>query len=209
MAPARRRGRPPRTEAQRAAQRTRLVEAAMDAIRSSGADVSIDDLAIAAGVSKPVLYDEFGGKLGVADAIAVVLAEQVERDVVAELTKAKALDMSSAVGAVVGALVTLIDDEPELYAFLVRSIRTSDRGFLDNALVRVIHERAALIMGLLAPGVSDEHLAVLTDGVFGFLFAAVESWQATRRPPKDELVQVLTAVIGEGFKALTGSITPS
>lgn len=175
----------------------------MTAIRTGGPDVSIDELALAAGVSKPVLYDEFGGKLGVADAIALVLAERVERDVIAEITRARALDIATTVRAIVDALVTLIVDEPELYAFLVRSIRTSDRGFLDNALVRVIHERASLVMGLLAPGVRDSHLAVLTDGVFGFLFAAVESWQATRQPPKDELVQVLSAVIGEGVKALT------
>ena len=174
----------------------------MAAIRARGAEVSIDDLAAAAGVSKPVLYDEFGGKLGVADAIAVVLAEQVERAVIADLAKAQTLDMSLAVQAVVDALVTLIVDEPQLYAFLVRSIRTSDRGFLDNALVRVIHERASLVMGLLAPGVPDAHLAVLTDGVFGFLFAAVESWQATRTLEKDELVRVLTGVISGGFQAL-------
>lgn len=181
----------------------------MAAIRARGAEVSIDDLAAAAGVSKPVLYDEFGGKLGVADAIAVVLAEQVERAVIADLAKAQTLDMSLAVQAVVDALVTLIVDEPQLYAFLVRSIRTSDRGFLDNALVRVIHERASLVMGLLAPGVPAEHLAVLTDGVFGFLFAAVESWQGTRQPPKDELVRLLTAVIGEGFKALADTTSPT
>jgi AcrR family transcriptional regulator len=200
--PTRRRGRPPRTEAQRAAQRRRLIDAAMDAIRSGGPDVSIDDLAAAAGVSKPVLYDEFGGKLGVADAIAVVLAEQVERDVLDELTRARTFDIEVAMGAIVGALVTLIDDEPQLYQFLVRSIRTSDRGFLDNALVRVIHERAALVMGLLGPSLHPDHLAVLTDGVFGFLFAAVESWQATRRLEKEELVRVLTGVIGGGFQAL-------
>lgn len=174
----------------------------MEAIRQGGPDVSIDDLATAAGVSKPVLYDEFGGKLGVADAIAVVLAEQVERDVISELAGNRSFDVPSAVAAIVGALVRLIDEEPQLYAFIVRSIRTSDRGFLDNALVRVVHERAALVMGLLAPGLDPEHLVVLTDGVFGFLFAAVESWQGTRRLTRDELVRLLTGVIGEGFKAV-------
>lgn len=175
----------------------------MEAIRSGGPDVSIDDLAAAAGVSKPVLYDEFGGKLGVADAIAVVLAEQVERAVIAELARAGTFDIHVAMTAIVDALITLIDDDPNLYLFMVRSIRTSDRGFLDNALVRVIHERASLVMGLLGPTLHPDHLEVLTDGVFGFLFAAVESWQATRRLDKDELVRVLTSVIGGGFQALS------
>lgn len=174
----------------------------MAAIREHGPDVSIDELAAAAGVSKPVLYDEFGGKLGIADAIAVELAERVERKVLADLVAGGGFDLPSAVRAVVDGLVTLITDEPALYSFLVRSIRSSDRGFLDNALVRVIHERAGVVLGALAPTVAADHVAVLTDGVFGFLFAAVESWQATKQPPKDELVATLAAVIGEGFKAV-------
>jgi AcrR family transcriptional regulator len=198
--PPRGRGRPPRTDLQRAAQRIRLTEAAMDAIRRAGPELSIDDIAAAAGVSKPVLYDEFGGKLGIADAIAVVLAEHVERLVLTELGKGPDLDIDVIVRVVVEALIELIADEPELYAFLVRSIRTSDRGFLDNALVRVIHERARFIVHLLNPAIDDDMLAVLTDGLFGFVFAAVESWQATKRPPMEDLVTTLAAVIREGLR---------
>jgi AcrR family transcriptional regulator len=175
----------------------------MDAVRTHGADLSIDELAAAAGVSKPVLYDEFGGKLGIADAIAVVLAEEVERQVLATLAGAGAFDIAVAVRGVVDGLVTLIDGEPELYAFLVRSIRSSDRGFLDNALVRVVHERASLLVGMIAPGVAPEKVEVLTDGVFGFLFGAVESWQATRRLDREALVTTLAVVIEEGFRALS------
>jgi AcrR family transcriptional regulator len=204
----RRRGRPPRTEEQRASQRARLIEAAMVAIRKGGPDVSIDDMAAAAGVSKPVLYDEFGGRLGLADAIAVLLAEQLERQVVADLTSGVTFDLELAVRAVVDALVTLIDDEPELYAFLVRTIRTSDRGFLDNALVRVIHDRASVVMGTLAPTLPADDLAILTDGVFGFVFAAVESWKSTKKLEKSEMVRTLTVVIREGFRGLAEDLLP-
>jgi AcrR family transcriptional regulator len=175
----------------------------MAAIRTHGADLSIDELAASAGVSKPVLYDEFGGKLGIADAIAVVLAEEVERQVLDTLALGGTFDIAAAVRAVVDGLVTLIDGEPELYAFLVRAIRSSDRGFLDNALVRVVHERASILVEMLVPGVSPDRVEVLTDGVFGFLFGAVESWQATRRLDKEALVTTLAVVIGEGFRAVS------
>jgi AcrR family transcriptional regulator len=198
VAPARR-GRPPRTDEQRAAHRTRLVESSIAAIRAQGPDVSIDDLAAAAGVSKPVLYDEFGGRIGLADAIAVVVAEQLEQKVLAELSTGLAFDLGVAVRVVVGALVNLIDDEPELYVFLVRSMHTADRGFLDNALVRVIHERAATLVAIIAPGIPKAHLRVLTDGLFGFVFGAVESWQATKKPKKSVLIDTLSEVIGTGF----------
>jgi len=176
-----------------------LIEAAMEAVRERGADVSIDEMAEVAGVSKPVLYAEFGDKLGVVDAIAVVLAEQVERTVVARLTAGGTFDIEGVIGAIVDALVTLIDDEPQLYAFLVRNIRMSDRGFLDNALVRVIHERASLIVGFVAPDVPRDELSILTDGVFGFVFGAVESWLTTRTPRKERLVRTLSSVIRAGL----------
>jgi AcrR family transcriptional regulator len=199
MTATRTRGRPPRTEQQRAAQRLRLTDALMEAIRQGGPELSIDELAIAAGVSKPVLYDEFGGKLGIADAIAVLVAERFERTVVGDLTKIDKVDYRAIVRLIVEGLITLISDEPEIYAFLVRSIRTSDRGFLDNALVRVIHDRAILIVKLLAPDLDSDSVSVLTDGLFGFVFASVESWMPLRRPPKDEFVDALSAIIGEGI----------
>ncbi|MHB8464551.1 MAG: TetR/AcrR family transcriptional regulator [Acidimicrobiales bacterium] len=200
VAGTRARGRPPRTEQQRAAQRLRLTEAAMDAIRDGGAELSIDDLAVAAGVSKPVLYDEFGGKIGIADAIAVLLAERLERKVLGELTNIDSLDFTAVIQLIVEALINLIADEPELYAFLVRSIRTSDRGFLDNALVRVIHDRALLLVKLLGPALEPDVVSVLTDGLFGFMFAAIESWMPVRRPPMREFIDTLAAIIREGLR---------
>jgi AcrR family transcriptional regulator len=200
--PKRPRGRPPRTDAQRHAHRSRLVEAAIDAIREHGPDLSIDDIAAAAGVSKPVLYDEFGGRLGIADAVAVVIAERIERQVIGRLAAGGAFDLGAAVRAFVEALVNLIDDEPSLYVFLVRSLRSPERGFLDNALLAVVHQRAAMVVGFIAPGMPEAHLRILTDGLFGFVFGAVESWQARKAPPKHELIDTLTDVIRIGFSGV-------
>ncbi len=197
--PRRARGRPPRTDGQRAAHRARLIEAAIEAVRAYGPDVSIEDMADAAGVSKPVLYSEFGGKLGVVDAIALVLADDVERTVISSLASTGAFDADSVIGAIVAALISLIEDEPQLYGFFVRSIRTSDRGFLDNALVRVVHERVALVVSYLAPELPKDELSILTDGVFGFVFGVVESWLPTKKPDRDQLVRTISAIIRAGL----------
>ncbi|HEU5084175.1 MAG TPA: TetR/AcrR family transcriptional regulator [Acidimicrobiales bacterium] len=195
----RRRGRPRRTPAQRAEQRERLIEAAMDAVRRKGADSSMDDMARAAGVSKPVLYSEFGDKRGVADAIAVTLAHRLEVRAAADL--AGQLDIPSVVRATISALIDLIDTEPELYQFIVRSIRSSDRGLLDNALVRVVQQRLTVLMGLLLPGLDEVRLRALADGLFGFGFAAVESWTSHRELTKEELIEALSTVIQGGIEA--------
>ncbi len=205
-APPRGRGRPPRTTAQRAEQRGRLIDGIIGGIRRYGAEASIDDLAEAAGVSKPVLYDEFGDKLGIADAVAVVLAERLEARVLADLATGPGFDVEGVVEAVVVALVNLIDAEPAVYGFIVRSIRSNDRGLLDNALVRVLHDRATLFIGLVTPGLSSAYLRILTDSLFGFVFAAVESWQKSKRPRKAEVARMLTYVVRGGLQAVAENL---
>jgi AcrR family transcriptional regulator len=197
----RRPGRPARTEEERATQRARLLAATMDAVRRDGPDLSIDELAAAAAVSKPVLYDEFGGKVALADAMAVMLASTIESQVLGQISVGPAIDAEAGVRLVITAILDLIVAEPNIYAFLVRSMRANDRGFLDNALVREMHERAALLVQIVAPSLDRDALGVLTDGLFGFVFGAVESWQATRSPSKEKLVNGLTAIIVTGIDA--------
>ena len=196
----RRRGRPRRTPAERAEQRDRLVEAAMQTVRERGPDISMDHLARGAGVSKPVLYSEFGDKRGVADAIAVTLARRLEARAAADLAD-QPMEIPSVVRATISALIELIDTEPELYAFIVRAIRTGDRGLLDNGLVQVIQERLAVLMALLLPGLDTVRLRALSDGLFGFGFAAVESWTSHRELSKDELIDALSVVVQGGIEA--------
>ena len=199
--PTRRIGRPPRSADEREARRAELLERTMDAIRAGGPDLSMDDLAAAVGVSKPVLYDDIGDKLAIADAIASALADTLEQKVVAKLGSRDGLDFERIVHVTVDALVDLTCDEPHLYSFLARSMRSSDRGFLDNGLVQALHARAAVVTRLAYPPRDEVTLAVLTDGLFGFTFAAIESWQRAGAPNRGALVERLTAVIVDGFRA--------
>lgn len=171
----------------------------MDAVRRIGPDASIDQIAERAEVSKPVFYAEFGDKTGLVDAMAVVLAGRVEDKVIARVTAEGTSDAEHIIRAIIDALINLIEDEPSLYAYIVRSLRMRDRGLLDNALVRVIHDRAAVIVGRLAEGLHEGELGMLADGVFGFVFGVIESWVATRRPDKDRLIETMTAVIVAGL----------
>ena len=171
----------------------------MDAVRRHGPEVSIDAMADAAEVSKPVLYSEFGDKTGLVDAMAVVLATRVEREVTDRVLAAGTLDPRSIIGAIIESVINLIDDEPNIYLYIVRSFRMRDRGLLDNALVRVIHDRSALILGAMVDELPDAELDILVDGVFSFVFGVIESWVDKRQPPKDQLVAMMTAAIGAGL----------
>lgn len=173
----------------------------MGAIRAGGPDQSVDDLAAAIGVSKPVLYDEFGGRLGLADAIAVLLAGQVEAAVLRSLESAPTIDIDAVLHAIVDVLVRLIDSEPELTSFITRTLRTEERRLLDNALVRVLHDRATMLLGSYVPDIEPATIQLLTDGVYGFVWATVESWQENRTATREELIALLSAVIRGGLRA--------
>jgi AcrR family transcriptional regulator len=202
--PSRGPGRPPRSPAERATQRSRLLDAAMAAIRRVGPDVSVDEIAIEAGVSKPVLYSEFGGRDGIAEALAIELATRAQNALFTKLAAAGTLDTAAGLRMAIDSLISLVTDEPQVYGFLVRCMRASDQGLLDNALVRTLHSRVAMLTGLLAPDTSPSLLSVLTHGTFGFVFAAVESWQATRTPDREELIDALVTVVLHGFQAIGG-----
>lgn len=202
--PSRTPGRPSRTDAERTLQRTRLLEDAMAAIRQHGPAVSVDEMAAQAGVSKPVLYAEFGDKAGVAEAIAIERATLVERSLIADLAASNSLDPAIAIRAAVNALIAMVIDEPEIYGFIVRSMRTSDHGILDNALVQTLYARVGILTSLLAPEAEKATLSVVTHGMFGFLFAAVESWQVLQTPSQEELVETIVTLVQQGFQAIGG-----
>jgi AcrR family transcriptional regulator len=195
-------GRPPRTAEARAAQRLRLLDGAMAAIRRAGPDASVEEMALEAGVSKPVLYAEFGDKHGIAEAIAVELVERSEQDVLAELGRRGTIDLAAALRLGIEGFIDIVTQEPEVYGFIVRSIRSNDKGLLDNALVRVLQARFELVAQVLAPDADPVLLQVIAHGTFGFVVGSIESWLASQAPPRDELVENLVAILASGLRTV-------
>ncbi len=180
----------------------------MAAIRRHGSSVSVENIAAQAGVSKPVIYSEFGDKAGLADALALERAQQMERSLIAELADSDPLDTAMAVRLGASALIGLLVDEPEVYGFIVRSMRDSDRGVLDNPLVRTLHDRVGMLISLLAPDADEAMVSVVTDGMFGFIFAMVESWQVAREPSQEEVVRMIVMLVQQGFATISGQAVP-
>lgn len=198
-----RRGRPRLTEGQRAIQRAEVLAGAMDSIRERGPEASLQDIADDTGVSKPVLYGHFGDRLGLADAVAVVMADDVTDAAMAEVERRSLpdgeVDFDVAVRAVVASLIDVVQQEPAIYGFLVRTIRTGERGFFDNALVDVIRLRGGRLVELANPEIDRDVRKVLVDGAFGFLLFSIESWKATGTPGREELEETLTEAVVAGF----------
>lgn len=191
----RRLGRPPRSLAERAAHRVRLVEGCLRGIRAYGPDVSMVQMAAMAGVSKPVLYAEFGDRNGVAEHLAAELGERIESDVLAALDGRRGTDHEAALRVLIDALFDLVSEEPEIYAFMIRALRSSGSGLLDNALVTSISQRVSPLWQVVGLQLDADVARVSTHAVLGLVFATLDSWQMTHRPPRPQVVDALSTVM--------------
>ena len=142
--------RPRRWEGHREQRRHDLVAAAVRAIRRRGTSVTMDDIAVEAGVAKPVLYRMFRDKAELYRAVGSSVAEQqLIPALIAELSRRR--EPRAYVAAMIDTYLRLIESEPELYRFVVHP--ALDERAVDPDLVRTYKEVIA------------DHLARVIDGV--------------------------------------------
>jgi AcrR family transcriptional regulator len=164
----------------------------MDCVRARGPQVSVDELARAAGVSKPVLYDLFGSRRGLAVAVADELADLVERELVEAIDPSRPPAPAWVIRSFVTAVLRIAGDDKHLYRFTVQSLRASDQSLLDNPLAARLRERASAFIDLASPTIDGVTASILLDGLFGFLLGATESWLSSGEPiPSTTLVDRL------------------
>lgn len=94
-----------------------MVAAAVDAIREHGAGVSVAQIAGAAGITKPVLYRHFADRADLQRAVSEHAADMLMQRIYPVL----AIDAEPIehVAAVIDAYLGMIEEEPQLYRFVV------------------------------------------------------------------------------------------
>lgn len=188
--------------------RARLLASVIACVRERGPRVSVDELARAGGVSKPVLYDVFGDRRGIAIAVASELADTIERDLWASLDGRLPQDPGRLIRRLVATVLDIVSEDTNLYHFTVQHLRTSGSGLLDNPLAARLHDRAS---ALIAQGSSTVEVgagAILADGLFGLLLAATESWLAQGEGvARDSLVDLLSNALHAAWVTVAGSDT--
>ncbi|HUR78423.1 MAG TPA: TetR/AcrR family transcriptional regulator [Acidimicrobiales bacterium] len=183
---------------QRADRREALLDAAIDGIRTHGATATMDALAGAAGITKPILYRHFGDRAGLVAALADRFATSLLADLQAALgqtTPEPRVLLNSTIDAFVG----FIEREPELYRFLVHSPARAAidlTGFLDQ-----IANNVALVVGeqLRALGRDSGPAEPIARGVVAFVHAAGDWWVERRTMPRAQLVTYLSDFLWDGF----------
>ncbi|MGZ4624118.1 MAG: TetR/AcrR family transcriptional regulator [Blastococcus sp.] len=197
-------GRRSRWTEHRRARREELVAAAVEAVRASGPEFSVDDVARSAGVSKTVIYRYFTDKDELIDAVLEQISTAVLLPRLLGQLVLEHPDDRAALRAVIAAFVSLIEDEPALYRFGYAHAGRSGRADLVANTEREIAEALSRIMAERLSDAGQPTGAAMTwaYGIVGMVQLAAHWWSATRTVPAAELVDQLTALADGGLSAL-------
>ncbi|ALG06723.1 TetR/AcrR family transcriptional regulator [Kibdelosporangium phytohabitans] len=184
----------------RTARRAQLLAAAQDVFAANGYHAAaMDEIAERAGVSKPVLYQHFPGKLELYMALLQTHADELIAGVTGALDSTT--DNKLRVQAAVGAYFDFVDHEGEAFRLVFQS---DIRG---EPVVHETIERAtkscvdAITATITADaGMDEERARLLAVGLVGASQVAAQSWLASNRPiEKAEAVKLISTLAWRGI----------
>ncbi len=157
-----------------------------------------------AGVTKPILYREFGHR----DGLLAALGEQFAQRLMTELAQALEQGANSEPRAVlartIDAFVALIERDHNLYRFLTERLI----GAPNQPLVGLVEEISRFIslelgQRLRAAGADSGAAEPWAYGLVGMVHLAGDWWVQRRTMPREQLVEYLVSLTWEGMRGTT------
>jgi AcrR family transcriptional regulator len=170
----------------------------------------MEQLASAGGVTKPILYRHFGDRDGLIGQIGSHFGERL-LGAIGEGLGADA-DPQVLIRATVDAYIRFIEDDPELYAFLLSQVARVKGGEEEiGGLINSIARQVAVVIGdgLRAGGLDAGGAEPWAYGIVGMVHQAGDWWLGSRTMSRDALVNYLTNMIWNGFNGLGPQVPPS
>lgn len=167
----------------------------------------MEDIAAQAGVTKPVIYRYFADK---ADLYAAV-GQHVATGLLGSITGALQANREprAMVSAAIDAYLQVIEDEPEVYRFIVH------RPFLDRPSEKdVAHDYEGLVAAAVARLMGEQLRAAGQDsggaepwaaGVVGCVRAAADWWMERRTMTRRDLTDYLVHLLWGGLAELSAA----
>jgi len=186
----------------RAERRAQLLDASVGAIRELGLGATMEQLAKAGGVTKPILYRHFGDR----DGVITDFAERFSTDLLTSVTTPLASDATARdlLASTVDSYIGFIEREPNLYRFMVQHPPERSGGLTQiNALVDLIAKQVALVAGeRLREAGRDSGAAVpWAYGIVGLVHQAGDWWVDDQTMSRETLVSYLVALLWDGLGA--------
>jgi AcrR family transcriptional regulator len=190
----------------RAERRTQLLDAAVDAIREIGPNVTMEQLANAGGVTKPILYRHFGDRDGLIQAIA----RRFSRDLLTLITTALTAHSNDRdlLHATVDSYVGFIERDPNLYRFMMQQQRERLDGIASmTSLVDLVAGQVADVARerLRQAGRDTAPAVPWAYGLVGLVHQAGDWWVADQTMSRETLVDYLVSLLWDGLASAQGA----
>ncbi|MFC5181878.1 TetR/AcrR family transcriptional regulator [Actinomadura harenae] len=163
---------------------------------------SVEEIASAAGVSKPVVYEHFGGKEGL---YAVVVDREFERllSLVAEALNSAIHYRSKLEKAALG-LLEYIEESPDGFRILVRD---SHGGTGTGSYASLLSEIAGEVEHILAQefkrhGYDDKAAPMYAQSLVGMVALTGQWWLDVRKPGREEVAAHIVNLAWNGLSGL-------
>ncbi len=197
-------GRSTRWSAHREARRAELVEAAFAAIDRLGPRASIDDIATASAVSKPVLYRYFSDKADLHAAVgaygAGLVLDRLAPALVADRTLRERVELACE------AYLRLLEEHPNVFLLLVRHRVEGDTDPLADGKA-AIAAAIARVMGdaLRSLGVDTGGAEPWAHGLVGLGLSTGEWWLTRRTMSRSAVSAYLSSFVWHALEGISRS----
>ncbi len=191
------------TRLPRSARRKQLLGAAQEIFVAQGYHAAaMDEIADRAGVSKPVLYQHFPGKLE----LYLALLDEHADDLVSKVRQAldSTSDNHQRVAASVAAYFDFVDRDGEAFRLVFESDLRNDPAVRER-VERMTRMCVEAVTGTIAEdtGYPNEEAQLLSVGLTGLAEVGARWWLASEgRIPKERAVELL---VGLSWRGLSGS----
>lgn len=182
--------------------RAQLLDVARVRFAQRGFDAtSIEEIAEKAGVSKPVVYEHFGGKEGmyavIVDREVQQLLDRITRALVGT-TPRELLEQAAT------AFLSYIENEPDGFTILVRdSPVASSTGTLASVISDIATQVEYILVGEFEQRGFDTELAPLySQALVGMVALVGQWWLETGKPDRDTVAAHLVNLAWNGLKGL-------
>lgn len=191
----------------RAERRVQLLDAAVEAIRTIGAGVSMEQLAKQGGVTKPILYRHFGDRDGLVDAIGERYAEHLVERLMPGLGSDEPIEL---LRRTIDSYLAFLEDDSELYTFLLHQAPRTPKAVDErrmSSLIDAIGRQVAIVIGdqLRAADLDAGGAEPMAFGIVGMVHQAGDWWIRSRTMSRAALTDYLTTLLWNGFSGLRGA----
>jgi AcrR family transcriptional regulator len=162
---------------------------------------STEEIAARAGVSKPIVYEHFGGKEGL---YAVVIDREMQRLLDLFTSALTAGDPRELLEQAALALLTYIEDDSDGFRILVRDSPVASTSGTFSSLLNDIASQVEYILAreFKARGYDPKLAGLYSQALVGMVALTGQWWLEARKPKRDEVAAQLVNLAWHGLSHL-------